>query len=266
MKFEAQMNSIPNEKFLKEEIQGISPLEGYFSKIPSTKEILNSWDNPKELPSHDWVSKERFSKIIDDKFEFLLTTREDKKNKDIFEVSFELLSEDESINELNFYKNQEKVNGLDTTVWDLNHRNVRSQAEGISGSMFLNYTEEFLRVLMQNKRIEMHPLFSKVSQPKVLSWMQKNGFLLDSLSELRLKEIKESDQYRELPLHIVNDDHTKDPFWINKNLLEDKDLMGAYGLELTDSDKSHDQILVARRPINTDSLPHTPLISIIKEL
>lgn len=66
---------------------------------------------------------------------------------------------------------------VDEMYIDLPHRLVRSQAYGISGTMFLQKVEEYLAFLKWEGEIPLsHPLRMEAGQFEVIQWALKNGF------------------------------------------------------------------------------------------
>ncbi len=71
-------------------------------------------------------------------------------------------------------------------VFEMHHRQVKKESKdklGISGSDFLQKTEEYLNILKENNLIEIKKIQSKVSQFSVASWLIKNNFTFNKDSK-----------------------------------------------------------------------------------
>lgn len=67
--------------------------------------------------------------------------------------------------------------------FEIQHRLVQSQDQGISGTDFLKKTEGYFRILMEKQLIPRKPLLLDVGQKEVLEWALKNGFTFEDPAE-----------------------------------------------------------------------------------
>mgnify|MGYP001588541411 CR=1 FL=1 len=98
--------------------------------------------------------------------------------------------------------------------WELPHRFVHSDEIAITGTEFLNQSENYLRKLAEKGYISLEEIHAFVSQPTVASWLQKNGY------EIANEEDKRSfDDYQDNPddyeeIYVFDDrlKYGRDPF------------------------------------------------------
>jgi hypothetical protein len=170
------------------------------SAVSLKQEFLNPFDEAEVLRQFNSKSEslnpEEPSEIFSQKIGNFDYSVLEKKN--MFEVHFELTSDKTKAPD-----SQIIIRRLDSkkegTGYNIIHRIVRTQKDGVGGTSFLKKAEEYIAILRKNKLIDCNWLGLESGQPDVTDFFIKNGYgVIQEMSEPYLKYLENKDQYENI--------------------------------------------------------------------
>jgi hypothetical protein len=257
-----------NEQIMsKKESATESNLEKFFKNSPDQRDVLLEWNNSKYFPGGESIGlKKRYQKNFgeNNEFEYVISTQEN--NKIIEKIIFELAQNNKNISEFTLNSKKRLIDESPQIVWDLEHRIARTKNENISGSDIYKWIENYLKILIKNKKIENHTLFGEISQPKVAQWFLKNNYNITGKRDKIIEELNNSKIYSLMPVQIKNHDYPKDPYWIpNDTIKPDSEILKKYDAEVRTNSADQVKYLYLKNEFDPESLG-CPVISVTKKI
>lgn len=202
-----------------EDIEKNKKIKEEFLKPFTDEEISPRIDEFMNLSSLDLLTKRCLleRQIGDHKFMVYVSARD---NNIYFD--FQLLDSD------NNKKAEITFERILPNVWDLFHRAVETGLVGITGSEFLEKSEEYMQMASERTSIKFDKIIAQVSQADVVKWLMKNNY--DFSSEKNRQEFLDFQNHPEdYELIEVQDMHEienykKDLFIFKKSDLDKNQL------------------------------------------
>ena len=254
-----------NPTLTKENPPG-SEVARFFQKPLQKADVVGAFEKAKPIPGADWDMKYRYSKKMKDGFLYLVATTEEGKSVD--KITLDLSRNNEDVNELRFLKSEVDFGGIKRKVWDFQHRLVQSQEFGVTGTDFFNRAQEYLTILMKEKKIEHLPLYAEIGQPNVAQWLIKNGFELDDTSKKKLESVEKDPNYSLMREHVSGDSFIKDDFGVDTKMVKDLDMQNKYNMSLRPDKKKGPgkELMHFDQDIVENNLPFMVMLKTLKEL
>lgn len=110
--------------------------------------------------------------------------------------------------------------------FNLAHRIVGTQKEGIGGSAFLKKAEDYLAILKKNNQIECGWIAVDCAQPNVTEFFLKNGYrFLTGGNTVYEKYLSNPEAFKTIMVDFVNDPGPRDPYPVLKEAFDDPEFM-----------------------------------------
>lgn len=110
--------------------------------------------------------------------------------------------------------------------WNMMHRLVDTGELGISGSEFLEHSENYLRLLAQRKYISLNKFEAEASQSTVIEWLQKNKYRFSTPEDIATAmDIQTNpDDYDQVYIADDPNKYLSEPFLFKKSLISEDEL------------------------------------------
>ncbi len=110
--------------------------------------------------------------------------------------------------------------------FNLIHRVVRTQKEGISGTTFLKKAEEYLAILKKNNLIECNWIAAESTQPNVTEFLLQNGFhFVSDSKQQHEKYLANQEAYEFINLDFIDNPLERDQAPVLKEAFDDPEFM-----------------------------------------
>lgn len=205
-------------------------LKNEFLSPFNDEEVITGFNQPlREMENPDAeIGKQRMDEIYQRVYGDLVyqILKVNEKNSQSMDLFFDLSKEDGSVKSELIFRSLSSPIG---NGFNLAHRIIKTQQEGIGGSSFLKKAEEYLAILKKNNLIECNWIAVESAQPNVTEFFLKNGYhILTDGNSTYERHLSNPEDFEMIDIDFIDNPVDRDPTPVLKEAFDNPEFMNYF--------------------------------------